>query len=149
MVEEYAGYLVIIAILIGWMIIIRVLSSSCGWRDLAEKYPVPDDIDTDFITKHRLLNLAMRRHSNLELCVILRCNYDGILVSMTRCFWPMFPSFFVPWQDIVTEDTDKTRFGLIPRYKQVILRFKRSPDSPLYLRETEWKRLLQKAENPI
>ena len=43
------------------------------------------------------------------------------------------------------EATDETRFGLMPRYKQVILRFERAPESPFYLRETEWEKVLKKA----
>ena len=46
--------------------------------------------------------------------------------------------------EIKTEDTDKTRWGLMPRYKQVILRFQRVPESPFYLRKTEWEKVLKK-----
>ncbi|MBC8394682.1 MAG: hypothetical protein H8E17_19200 [Deltaproteobacteria bacterium] len=121
----------------------RVFSYTTGWRALVSEYPVIGGMQ--FSEKHRLLNLAMRKKSNLELCVTLHINPHGILVSMSYLFWPMYPRFFVPWSDIKTEDTDETRAGLMPRYEQVILRFQRVPESPFYLRKTEWEKVLKKA----
>lgn len=134
---------VIIGFLACWPLIHRVFSSTTGWRALVSEYPVIDGMK--FSVKHRLLNLAMRKKSNLELCVTLRFNSHGMLVSMSWLFWPMYPRFFVPWSHIKTEDTDETRSGLMPRYKQVILRFQRVPESPFYLRKTEWEKVLKKA----
>ena len=135
--------LIIIGSIACWLLLLRILSITTGWRALVDRYPVKGSMK--FNVKHRLLNLALRKSSNFELCVTLRLNSYGILVSMAWLFWPMYPSFFVPWSDIKTEDTDKTRWGLMPRYKQVILRFQGAPESPFYLRKTEWEKVLKKA----
>ena len=43
------------------------------------------------------------------------------------------------------EDTDKTRMGLWPRFRQVILSFERAPEGFMYLRKAEWEKVLVKA----
>jgi hypothetical protein len=86
-----------------WFAVTMILSFLSGWFRLMERYPDRDEIpDVTLANQSGSLGLvSMRGILKLSVCP------SGLRIGMMRIFGPFCRNFFVPWNEITVERSDR------------------------------------------
>ena len=97
-VDWGAGILFIVLFPILWLTVIGGLSIAGGWRDLADRYPMPEGFVPHWYSTFS--GARMRGGVSYSSCLKLGADARGLCVRPIWCFAPFHPPILIPWSDV-------------------------------------------------
>ena len=117
-------YLLIPLFIVGWIVLMRLISAGTGWRSLARFYRSERPFSGK---KYHAQSARLRAGMGYNYILTIGADPQGLYVSVFFLFGAGHPALFIPWADIS---------GVAKRVwkvEVVLLSFERSPKIPFWI----------------